>query len=119
MGRSYGAVGVGERHLADGKTLQRGVEGLCDEDGAGDAQVGLAGDKGCGAEVGRSANALEDAGERDEGLDIGVREVVGARLHWSDSSGLESTSEELDVLLLIVGDVLEVVVVVRAVACWV
>ena len=41
--------------------------GLSHQDGAGDGQVGLAGDQGSTTEVGGGANALEDRGEGDEG----------------------------------------------------
>jgi hypothetical protein len=111
------AVGVGNGDLANGGALVRGVLGLGHQDGAGDGQVGLAGDQGSTAEVGGGANTLEDRGEGDEGGDVRVREGVLALGNRGDTSGSQSSGEELDVLSLVVSDVLEVVVVVAAVAC--
>ena len=110
------AVGVGNGDFANGGALVRGVLGLSHQDGTGDGQVGLAGDQGSTAEVGGGADALEDRGEGDEGRDVRVREGVLALGDRGDTSGGQSSREELDVLGLIVSDVLEVVVVVGAVA---
>ena len=41
--RTHGAVGVGHGHLGDGEALHAGVQGLGDEDGASDCEVGLGG----------------------------------------------------------------------------
>lgn len=51
-----GAVGVRRENFAEVEALQRGMQGFGHEDGAGDAEVGLAGDEGCAAEVGGGAN---------------------------------------------------------------
>lgn len=93
------------------------MESLSHQDGACDGQVVLAGDQRGATEVGGSADTLEDRGEGDEALDIGVREGVFASLVGGDASGLQGSGKELHVLLLVVGDVLKVGVVVFAVAC--
>lgn len=111
------AVGVGNGDLTNGGALVRGVLGLGHQDGAGDGQVVLAGDQGSTTEVGGGANALEDRGEGDEGGNVRVGEGVLALRNGGDASGGQGSSEELDVLSLVVSDVLEVVVVVAAVAC--
>ncbi len=109
-----GAVGVRGGDFAEVETLDGGVEGFGDEDGARDAEVFLAGDEAGAAEVGGCADALEDRGECDEGFGVRVREVVGAGCDWFGAGGGECRGEELDVLFFVVGDVLEVVVVCRA-----
>lgn len=113
------SVGVGSCDLANGNALQRGVKSLSDQDRACNGQVVLAGDQRGTAEVGRSANALEDGREGDEALDILVGEGVGALLDGLDTSGGQSAGEKADVLLLIVCDVLEVLVVLSIVSCTV
>ena len=117
MGFTDSAIGVGSSDLAGGVALERSVDRLGHQDGACDGQVVLAGDQRSGTEVGRSTNALEDRSEAQETLGVGVGERVGASLDGCHASLLEGTGEELDVLLLIVGDVLKVVVVVATVAC--
>ena len=109
-----GAVGVRGGDLFEVEALDGGVEGLGDEDGARDAEVGGAVDEGGGAEVGGYADALEDRGEGDEGFGVGVGEGVGAGRDGLGAGGHEGGGEELDVLFLVVGDVLEVGVVLRA-----
>ncbi len=87
------------------------MDGFGDEDGAGDAQVGFAGDEGGAAEVGGHADAFEDGGERDEGFGVRVGEAVGAGCDGCVAGRHEGGGEELDVLFFVVDDVLEVVVV--------
>lgn len=83
---------------------------LGDEDGAGDGEVGLAGDGGGGAEVGGHAETLDDGGHLQEGGDVGVGEVVGAGGDWLGSCGGEAGGEGGDVGFFVVGNVLELVV---------
>ena len=109
-----GAVGVRGGDLAEVEALDRGVEGLGDEDGARDAEVGFAGDEARAAEVGGCADAFEDRGEADEGFGVRVREIVGACCDGLGARGREGGGEEFDVLFFVVGDVFEVVVVGRA-----
>lgn len=109
-----GAVGVRGRDFPEVETLDGGVEGFGDEDGAGDAEVGLAGDEAGAAEVGGCADALEHRGEGDEGFRVRVGEVVRAGCDGGGAGGHDGRGEELDVLFFVVGDVLEVVVVVGA-----
>jgi len=111
------AVGVGSSDLARGVALERSVDRLSHQDGAGDGQVVLAGDQRSGTEVGRSTNALKDRSEAQEALGVRVGERVGASLHRCHASLLQGTGKELDVVLLIVSDVLKVVVVFATVAC--
>jgi hypothetical protein len=114
---AYSSVGVGSCDLANGDALKRGVESLSHEDGAGDGQVGLAGDQRRTSKVGGSSNALEDAGKTKETVDILVGEGVFASGVGGNTSGGQGTREKLDVLLLIVSDVLEVLVVLGALSC--
>ena len=114
---TYSSVGVGGSDLAVGVALKRSVNCLGHQNGAGNGQVVLAGDQRSSTEVGRSTNALKDRSEAQETLGVGVGERVSASLDGFHASLLEGTGEELDVLLLIVGDVLKVVVVVATVAC--
>lgn len=93
------------------------MEGLSDQDRAGNGQVVLAGDQRSTAEVGGSADALKDGREGDEAPDILVGEVVSAGIDRSDVGSLQGAGEKHDMLLLIVGDVLEVGVVLLVVAC--
>lgn len=60
------------------------MAGLDSEDGAGGGQVVLIHDVGGGAEVGGHTDALEHRGGGEEGLDVGVGEVVGTGLDGSD-----------------------------------
>ena len=87
------------------------MQGFGDEDGARDAEVGFAGDEAGAAQVGGHADALEHRGERDEGFRVRVGEAVRAGGDGGGAGGHEGRGEQLDVLLLVVGDVLEVVVV--------
>lgn len=59
-----------------------------------------------------------ETSERQLCLHSLVREVVGASSNRSHACGLKGRGQELDVLLLVRGDVLEVVVVIRRVACF-
>jgi hypothetical protein len=93
------------------------VEGLSHQDGAGDGQVGLAGDQRGTSEVGAGANALKDAGKTEETVNILVGEGVVTSSVRGDTSGGQGSREELDVLFLIVSDVLEVLVVLGALSC--
>lgn len=111
------AVGVGSSDLAGSVALERGVDRLGHQDRASDSQVVLAGDQRSGTEVGRSTNTLENGSETQEALGVGVGEGVGASLDGGHTSLLQGTGEELNVVLLIVGDVLKVVVVVATVTC--
>ena len=90
------------------------MEGLGDEDGARDAEVGFAGDEAGAAQVGGRADAFEDGGEADEGFGVRVGETVGACGDGLGAGGREGGGEEFDVLFFVVGDVLEVIVVRRA-----
>ena len=87
------------------------MQGFGDEDGAGDAEVGLARDEAGAAQVGGDADALEHRGEGDEGFGVGVREAVGAGGDGFGAGGGDGGGEKFDVLFFVVGDVLEVVVV--------
>jgi hypothetical protein len=109
------AVGVGSSDLAGGVALERSVNRLSHQDRACNGKVVLAGDQRSCTEVGRSTNTLKDGSEAQEALGVGVGEGVGASLNRCYTSLLQSTSEELDVVLLIVRDVLKVVVVVATV----
>lgn len=62
-------------------------------------------------------NALKDRRQSDEALDICVWKAVGAGLDWLLASSDQSLLEGLDMGLLVVRNVAEVIVVVRAVAC--
>lgn len=86
------------------------MESLGDEDGAGRGQVGLGGDVGGGAEVGRDTETLNDRGGRDEGLGGGETKVVGASLDGRGTGGGQAGLEVGDMSLLVVGNVLELVV---------
>lgn len=88
------------------------MESLGHENRTCDRQVLLAGDQGGTAEVGGSANTLKDRRQSDEALHIGVREGVFACFNRSNTCGLQSPREELNMLLLVVCNVLQVVVVV-------
>lgn len=109
-----GAVRVRGRDFAQVEALDRGVERFGDEDGARNAEVGLAGDEAGAAEVGGYADALEHRGEGDEGFGVRVGEVVRAGCDGGGAGGHDGRGEELDVLFFVVGDVFEVVVVVGA-----
>ena len=87
------------------------MQGLGDEDGARDAEVGFAGDEARAAEVGGDADALEHRGEGDEGFRVRVREAVGAGGDGFGARGGEGGCEEFDVLLFVVGNVFQVVIV--------
>ena len=100
-----GAVGVRGRDLAEVEALDRGVQGLSDEDGARNAEVGLTGDEAGAAEVGGCADAFEHGGEGDEGFWVGVGEAVGAGCDWFGARSGKGRGEELDVLFFVVGDV--------------
>lgn len=71
-GRTYSLEWVLDGVLSNSGALERGVESLHGEDGTGSGQVGLAGDQAGGTEVGAGANVLNDGGERDEALAVGV-----------------------------------------------
>lgn len=101
-----GAVRVRGGDLAQVEALDGLVQGLGDEDGAGDAEVGLARDEAGAAQVGGDADALEHRGEADEGFGVGVGEAVGAGGDGFGAGGGEGGGEEFDVLFFIVGDVL-------------
>ena len=115
-GVERGAEGVGHGDLVDGGALHAGVQGLDGQDGAGGGEVGFACDQGRAREVGRGADALEDGGQGDEGQYVRVREVVGAGRDGRVAGGGDGGGEEGDVGLLVVRDVLQVVVVVGAIA---
>jgi hypothetical protein len=93
------------------------VEGLSHKDGAGNGQVGLAGDQRGTSEVGAGSNTLKDRREAEETVNILVGEGVVASGVRGDTSGSQGTREKLDVLLLVVSDVLEVLVVLGALSC--
>jgi hypothetical protein len=114
---THSSVRVGSCDLANGNALQRGVESLSHEDGAGNSQVGLAGDQRGTSEVGAGANALKDRREAEETVNILVGEGVVASSVRGDASGSQGTRKKLDVLLLVVSDVLEVLVVLGALSC--
>ena len=101
-----GAVGIRGRDLAQVEALDGRVQGFGDEDGARDAEVGLARDEAGAAQVGGDADALEHRGEGDEGFGVGVGEVVGAGGDGFGAGGGDGRAEEFDVLLFVVGDVL-------------
>ena len=50
-------------------------------------------------------------------LHIGVWEVICASCNWRDTSSLKSCSQGLDMHLLIEGNVLKIVVIIRRVSC--
>lgn len=78
---------------------------LSGEDGAGNGDVGGLSDGRGGTEVGGDTDVLDDGGSGHERLGVGdTGEAVGARLGGSVS---ESTRQELDVLSLVLGNVLE------------
>jgi len=87
------------------------VKGFSDEDRASDGEVFLARDETSATEVGRSANALEDRSEADEGLGIRVGKVISASSDGSGASVLDRGGQELDVLLFIVNDEEQILVV--------
>ena len=101
-----GAVRVRGGDLAQVEALDGLVQGLGDEDGARDAEVGLARDEAGAAQVGGDADALEHRGEGDEGFGVGVGEVVGAGGDGFGAGGGDGGGEEFDVLLFVVDDVL-------------
>lgn len=94
------------RVLEDGRVDPGLVAGLGSEDRAGDGDVGLLGDAGSGAEVGRDTDVLDEGREAKEGLDVGHGELVRAGL---DGSGAEGAREEGDVLGFVLGDLRDTV----------
>ena len=77
------------------------VTGLDGQDGAGDGDVGRVRDGVGGTEVSGDTDVLDEVGEGDERGNVGVRELVLARL---DGSVSKSASKEGDVGLLVLGD---------------
>ena len=65
------------------------MEGFGHEDGASGGEDGFVGDEARRAEIGRSADAFENGGESEEGLDIGEFEIVGA----SSDRGIASSGD--------------------------
>lgn len=97
------------------------------EDRAGGGHVGVEADVAGGAEVGRDANALENSAEREEVIDglVGCAarqrdveektkavhtEVVGAGLDGLRAGSAQTGLEELDVVLFILGELLNALV---------
>lgn len=68
------------------------MAGLDGQDGAGGGEVRLAHDVGGGAEVGRDADALEDGGGGEEGVDVLVAEVVLAGLDGGGTGSCETSN---------------------------
>lgn len=99
LGRQRGVEEVGGSGDARDGADEALVAGLDRVDGGGGAQDGRAGEDGGGAQVGRDADLLEDAGGLDHGLGRGEggAEVVLARLHGLDARLGEGALEELDV----------------------
>ena len=81
------------------------MQGLGDEDRAGDTEVFFRGDEGGATEVGGGADAFEDGGQGDEGVGVGVGEGVGACLDGGGAGGEEGRGQELDVRFFVRGDV--------------
>lgn len=63
------------------------MKGFGDENGASDTEVFLAGDQTRASQVGRRADTLEDRGQGNERLGVGVREVVCTSSHGGGSGG--------------------------------
>lgn len=106
-----GAVRVSGGDLAEVEALQRGVDGLGDENGAGNAEVFFRGDEGGAAEIGRGADAFEHGRQRHEGFGVRVGEAVGAGLDGLGAQRADGRFEGLHVQFFVVGDVFEVGVV--------
>lgn len=100
-------VRLGERRLVQRLADVGRVASLDGQDAAGDGHVCLVDDDGGGAQVGRDTHTLEDRGESNEGRGVGAGEGVGSLLH---SGGTECARQEGDVLLLIVGNLHQVVI---------
>lgn len=113
---TYSSIGVGDRHFTSSAALQGGVKSFGHQDRAGNRKVVFAGDQRGTAKVSGSADTLEHGRESDKALDIGVREGVVASLHRRDTGSLQSSREQLDVLLLVVRNVLDVIIVVLVVS---
>lgn len=86
------------------------MAGLDGEDRAGGFEVVFVHDLARGTEVGRDANAFEDAGGSDELRDARNAEGVGAFLDRSGTSTCQGCGKEVDVGLLVVGNLLKVLV---------
>ena len=76
------------------------------ENGGGSGEVRRVGDEGSGSGVGGDTNSLEEGGGGEEGGDVGHSKVVGASL---GGVGAESGGEEVDVDLLVSGNLLNTV----------
>ena len=100
--------GVGEGRLAELGADVAGVASLDGENRAGGGQVVLVHDGGCGSQIGGDTNALENAGQSDEGVDIGDTERVLELDGGRDLSGGEGLDEEADVRLFVDVNFLEV-----------
>ncbi len=111
VGDDGAAVGVGGRDLAEREALQRRVDGLEVQDGARDGQVRLVADGRRGAQVRRRPDALEDRGQRHEGLGVREGERVFAGGDGCHAGGGEGRGQQHDVRLFVVRDVFQVVVV--------
>lgn len=84
---TYSAVCVGEWDFRDSCALIRSVQSLGDQDRARNRQVVLARDQGCATEIGRRANALNDAGQGDEGFAARINDMfvdyLGMRITYT------------------------------------
>jgi len=84
------------------------VTSLNSEDRSSSGDVVGVGDISSSSEVGRDTDVLNDLGETEEGLNVGVGEgVLAALRRVGDTGSLESGSQEGDVSGLIGGNLLE------------
>lgn len=105
------AVRIRCGNLTDGFALQAGVQCLRHEDGSSNAKIVFARDESRAAKIGRGSYSLEHRGERDEALNVGVREVVFASSNGLGTSSCQCCGQELHVFFFVMNDVFEVVVV--------
>lgn len=84
------------------------VASLNSEDRPSSGQVGGISDELSSTEVGADTDTLKDVGDGEESLDVLEAESVGVWHNGLDTGGGKSTGEELNVGLLVGGDLLEV-----------
>ena len=111
------AVWVCGSDFAEVEPLKGGVDGLCDKDGSSNAEIFLASDEACTAEVGRCSHTLEDGSESHKGHWVRVREAVLACCHGRRACTLDGSGEQLHVLFLVANHVFQVGVVFGGESC--